>query len=785
MTAGTLRASSTQIRYYVVDNIMSTQLETIERSEDELNTVVKSDRHSNELTSFVTGRAFEPLVKFADEKAWDQSDLLRGLTCSEEEIRSSGSQIEWADFATYLQRFESKIGGPSGMGRLADYLTPSYGPMTNFMGLMAHPRVIYRVINRWGGPSMFPVVDHRTEELDSQTLKIELELPEGAMECPAFFRVTQLMFATAPCLVGSKPAAVEMELRRNGASYVVHLPPSGTLWARVKRAFRAFFSGAAVLDELVTSHDRLLENHRELQTTHQELERSEANLRRMVEETPEGVMVWEKDQVIYTNPAMRDFLRLSDHPERLRISKFVADREQFREFAESAEGAGDTPSEVEFVAADSEIVVGEVKAIDLEWDGQPAKLMVCRDVTERNQIMKRAMQLDRMIAVGTLAAGVAHEINNPLAFVHSNLEYAIEGLKHLEKQSDDPKVQKRVEALSEALKESVDGTHRVREIVRDLKSISRDNEEAREPVEIRDAVKSAINMGWHEIRTTAKVRTEYDDVPAVLASEGRLAQIVLNLVVNAAQSFGPDSDREHSFITVRTIRGEEFGVIQVEDNGRGIDREDLRRIFDPFFTTKPIGEGTGLGLWISQDIIARLGGTIEVESEVGRGTLFTISLPYADPADFEAPAEVPITPDHGSEPSGLDEPTSTTFRRLNKQDGRVLVIDDEPMIARLIARVLPDEVVAFSDPNQAVRHLRDDDDFDVVLCDATMPGMTGLELFGKLQAEYPDLAERFVLITGGLTSSLDTDEIPWLVTKPFDMKALRALVTEVREELQN
>jgi CheY-like chemotaxis protein len=382
---------------------------------------------------------------------------------------------------------------------------------------------------------------------------------------------------------------------------------------------------------------------------------------------------------------------------------------------------------------------------------------------------------------------VAHEINNPLAFVHSNLEYALEGLDDLKKRTVESKHRERLQALEEALEESVDGTRRVREIVRDLKSFSRERKEAREPVDLREAVKSAINMGWHEIRKSAKVRTEYDDVPEVLASEGRLGQVVLNLVVNAAQAFGENSDREHNFITVRTMREDDYGLVEVEDNGRGIPHENLRRIFDPFFTTKPLGEGTGLGLWISQDIIARMGGSIEVESEVGRGTLFQIRLPYADPTDFEAPAEVSIatessSTDEAAEPTGLAERTSTTFRRTNTDEGRVLVIDDEPMIARLITRVLSDEVVSFTDPNQAIRHLRDDDDFDVVLCDATMPGMTGVELFGKLQAEYPELAERFVLITGGLTSRLEkAEQIPRLVTKPFDMNHLRSLVREVRE----
>ena len=130
----------------------------------------------------------------------------------------------------------------------------------------------------------------------------------------------------------------------------------------------------------------------------------------------------------------------------------------------------------------------------------------------------------------------------------------------------------------------------------------------------------------------------------------------------------------------------------------------------------------------------------------------------------------------------MEGPISTpTYRRRGER--RVLVVDDEPMIVRLIERVLPDEVVAFTDPHQAMRHLRDDEDFDVVVCDATMPGMTGTEFFRRLKAEYPDLASRFLLVTGGLTTSWENEiDPPRILTKPFNMEKLRSTVREVAAE---
>ena len=737
------------------------------------------DKLVREASYHVTGRAFSPLLLLADQKEWDQGELLSGLPMTEAEIRDASSLIPWSPFVEYCERFEDKLGGPENLSQMGEALVPSYSSMARFLGLMASPSTIYRWVNRWAGPNLFPLVSQTTEELEGNRIRVVLSLPSTVRDCPTFFRITGESFRVVPMLIGLPPAAVEAKLSERSAAYVITLPPSGTLLARVKRAFSAFFSGAQVLDELVSQHDRLVEGHRELHAAHLDLERSERNFRSVLERAPIGAMVLGPQEIRYANEAMNRFLRLPEREslEGRPIEGYLTQTNSLKRFLGQLEEDSAPAYEIEFRAEDGELAVGEVRAITTNWDGEEARLLVCQDVTERNRVMSRALALDRMIAVGTLAAGVAHEINNPLAYVYSNLEYAVEAFGLMEPTLKQQLPPDRLEKVEQALRESLQGTARVRDIVRDLKSFSRPPEETLEMVDAREVCKAAINMAWHEVRRTAKVRSEFDDVPALLGNSARLGQVVLNLLVNAAQAF-PAGKEDHNFITVRTLCRDGHGIIEVEDNGIGIPPESLRRVFDPFYTTKPLGVGTGMGLWISHDIVTRLGGKLEVESEKGRGTRFRIVVPLAPPQEevaavFEPHPALTIVP---TEDEGLAEPSVARQRA----EFRVLVIDDEPMIGRLVQRILAQDVLFFSDPHEALRHLRDDEDFDVVLCDSTMPGMTGREFYRRLQHEFTELAPRFVLITGGLTSSWQEDpDSPPILTKPFSMNTLRQMVRQV------
>jgi signal transduction histidine kinase len=264
---------------------------------------------------------------------------------------------------------------------------------------------------------------------------------------------------------------------------------------------------------------------------------------------------------------------------------------------------------------------------------------VALDITDRKLMEAKLIQAERLASLGTLAAGVAHEINNPLTYIMANIGFVSERLSKLT-----PEMLSRIQAvgkgtgktpaaqlaeLTTALSEAQEGTIRVRRIVRDLKILARGDEEQYGPVDVRHVIESAVGMMWNHIRHRAELVRELDDVPLVRASESRLGQVILNLLINATQAI-----REGQ-VAVNQIRigtrTDPIGraVITVSDTGEGIPPDVMGRVFDPFFTTKPIGIGTGLGLFICHGIVKALGGEIFAESPPGQGATFRVILPPA------------------------------------------------------------------------------------------------------------------------------------------------------------
>ncbi len=251
------------------------------------------------------------------------------------------------------------------------------------------------------------------------------------------------------------------------------------------------------------------------------------------------------------------------------------------------------------------------------------------DVTERKKMVERLQLSERLASVGTLAAGVAHEINNPLAYVLANVAFAMETIDGATGPGAGPADGALAKAMPEcrkALAEAQDGAGRVRDIVRDLKVFSRADPERRVPVDVNGAVAGALRIVGDELRHRARLVRDLRDVPPVLADESRLAQVFVNLLVNAAHAI-PEGRPDENEIRIATRAGERGSVIvEVADTGRGIPPEQRPRIFDPFFTTRPIGVGTGLGLAVCHGIVTALGGDIEVDSEVGKGSRFRVVL---------------------------------------------------------------------------------------------------------------------------------------------------------------
>jgi len=373
-----------------------------------------------------------------------------------------------------------------------------------------------------------------------------------------------------------------------------------------------------------------------------------------------------------------------------------------------------------------------------------------RTISSVTNLQDQLARSEHMASLGLMAAGVAHEINNPLSYILSNLSFAAERAIDQESRL--------------ALREALEGAGRVRDIVRDLKTLSRmESEEDLKPVDARNAVDAALKLSFDDVRHRARVQRHFSEVPPVLGNETRLVQVMLNLVTNAAQSIAPGSPDENQ-ITVEVKLAETEGEVEVivADTGVGISEDHLPKVFEPFFTTKPAGEGTGLGLSICHRLIHAMGGRIQVTSEEGHGSRFSVFLSIApNKLDADAP---------------LSEAAPGTNRRL-----RLLVVDDEVLVARAVRRVFDKEfrVDVALDGQVALEKLRKAD-YDVVLCDVMMPGISGLDVYRQVRSENEPLARRFVFATGGLFSQELSDNVKRLsnmiIEKPFDPAELRRVI---------
>jgi CheY-like chemotaxis protein len=307
-----------------------------------------------------------------------------------------------------------------------------------------------------------------------------------------------------------------------------------------------------------------------------------------------------------------------------------------------------------------------------------------------------------------------------------------------------------------------EGAERVRDIVRDLKALSATSDDDFGPVDVARALDVAAATAQHEIRLRARLVKEYGAVPLAWASEGRLAQVFVNLLVNAAQAI-PDGDATGNEIRITTYDAEGRIVVEIRDTGVGIAPEHLPRIFEPFYTTKAKGIGTGLGLSISHSIVTAHGGTITAERLTTGGTLFRVTLrPSTEPP--------------------VREPSTRPVPREEGPRARVLLVDDEPMTARVIAELLsPHDVTLAHSGREAIARLDDDVSFDAIVCDLQMNEGSGVDVYDYLCARQPHLSRRVIFTTGGAFTQraqefLDRCPQP-VLEKPFDPARLASLVS--------
>ncbi|MFT5356371.1 MAG: signal transduction histidine kinase/response regulator RpfG family c-di-GMP phosphodiesterase [Polyangiales bacterium] len=478
--------------------------------------------------------------------------------------------------------------------------------------------------------------------------------------------------------------------------------------------------------------------------------RSRADLRSVIDGNMDAMVVMDTDShlVLFANPACSAvFGRDAD--------KLVGKPFGYRSSMEKM-------TELE-IQRGGETCTAEMRTTPIEWHGRSALLNCIRDTTERTRAKdyeQRMAHTNRLAAIGQLAASVAHEVNNPAAFILVNLQQMQEQLREIRSELGDTTASVRAgfDECDEMVTDSLEGTMRVASIVKSLRSFARVEGNELEIVDFNELVRLACRMATNEIRHRASLVTDLGVLPPVAAYRAELSQVVLNLLINAAQSIEMGGASKNQ-IRLSTAYEDGEIVLKVEDSGQGIAAHVLPKVFDPFFTTKERDTGTGLGLAICVETVQKHRGTITVESTEGTGTCFTVTLPTQ--TDLR-PSRVRIK----------------TSEPVNPDRTRVLLVDDDALVRRAFLRIIraKHDAVEAQSGEEALNYLSSGERFDIILCDLMMPGIDGPALYAAATAMDPALGDLFVFISGGAFSTSTQDFLermqPLVLEKPISREVL-------------
>jgi PAS domain S-box-containing protein len=372
-------------------------------------------------------------------------------------------------------------------------------------------------------------------------------------------------------------------------------------------------------------------------------------------------------------------------------------------------------------------------------------VVVFRDVSDQRRREEQTAISDRLASLGVLAAGVGHEVNNPLTYMLANASITRkELLEMLETFGDGgerdgevpPDVLARIADAEAGLSEIEHGAERIARIVKDLKVFARPDA-GQQTGDVLGALEWALRVTEHQMRTRARLVTSLKPVPYVQGTETKLGQVFLNLLINATQAIEEGHYEENTVFVSTSLDASGQVLVTVRDTGAGMTPEVSRRVFEPFFTTKAVGSGTGLGLSMCRRLVEGMGGQISVESSPGTGSTFRVLLPVSETKAIAA----------------MERPMTEKLR------GKILVIDDESMITGAMRRMLTPahDVTLAHSAEEALAELKRDGSYDLVLCDLMMPKATGMDLHRQVAAQHPEIAARFVFLTGGafLQSAVD------------------------------
>jgi PAS domain S-box-containing protein len=672
--------------------------------------------------SYVSGRATRLLLESAELRGIEPRSLVAGMTLSLDELRDVRARIPWSAFVDLIDNLERAVGGLPGLEKLGAAMAgaPSYNFFHTAARYVVTTRQLHELGRRFVAPALFPDLPIELLESTDQRLVLRCRLPPGWRSCPGFFHLCRGSLSMLSTLLGLPPSIVDGSIGARSATIEIIMPRDERRGRSLVRRIRARIAGVPI-NEILAHQDEVNENYERLLRTRQEF-------RDLLEHAPMGAALHRQGRYVWANAALARMLgweRPADLVGRALLDDVHPDDRDEAARKLAAEAGDAQTGKVRVLRRDGTTGIYHVSATqDVTFQGESARLIVGNDITERARVREQLALADRMAAVGMLAAGVAHEINNPLTYVHLNVEAIARGLARADT----------LPALQTAASTAMEGMERVRAIVADLRTFARVDEDTVGPVDVNDVVSTTLRLAAKTIGASATLDVELGDVPPVHGNRGRLGQVVLNLLLNAHEAC--EERGSDGVIRVRSTRDEDRVQLEVADSGIGMKPEALRRAFEPFYTTKPTGRGTGLGLPICHRIITRFGGEITIESNPTRDgarelrTVVRIVLPAADTASANGRIDTP--------------PRNTPTPR------RILVIDDEASVCDAIASVLgADHAVEIATSGAtAIERLRADV-FDLILCDVMMPGVDGIAVYEEVEKAAPALAKRFVFMSGG------------------------------------
>jgi len=717
----------------------------------------------------VSAKATCMILEALDDAGISVAGLTDGLPVSMADLRNPGGRLEWDVFIDVLDRVEARCGDglpPEEIGARI-LKVPSFEFLRRAGRLVVSTRHLYELANRLVGPALFPTVTVRLEWLPTGRVVVTGDLLPGYRESTVFFRLCHGNVAALPRLLDMPASVIEAQvLTGSHGRMVLRPPPSHTLAARVVR-------GARALRSFGQTWRGVTRQQREIEASLEGLRTSRHEFQQLIERLPDGVLIHRDGVVRWANAAQLEIFgaqRLDEVVGR-NIAEYIppADREEFVETLRHVMRNEVIDPRLEYWVLRPDGTMRRAQAGTaqlIDFEGEPARLVVLRDVTEYHRLREQAAISDRLASIGALAANVAHEINNPLAYVRFSVDVAARAATALGDGAH-------ASELRAALDQARDGIERVLGIVRDLRMLSRVHDEPSEPVDLPALLEATLALAGRGIETRGRLERRYGATPPALAMRGRLGQVFLNLLTNAGDAIPEGAPAEHVVGVATRTDASGRAVVEISDTGCGIPPEVAPRVFDPFFTTKPVGAGTGLGLAMCHQIVTDLGGTIAFESVPG-ATTFRVTLPAAPAGAALEAAEVRAA----DAARATSEPAGPTRRR-------VLIVDDEPLLLATLQAILSDihEVVTASGAREALSILAADRAFDAVVADLMMADLTGMDLYERFAADDPDLARRFLFMTGGaFTRRAQTflSTVPnRCIEKPFERAELLGAIEDV------